>query len=98
MAAAVQGSAAQLIDLTVGAVLRALLEAAAHLRKNLKKILAANAKDVEYGEHKKLDAAMIKADPKVAPIIAKLEAAHQHHEGPDGPPPPPPDDGKPPAN
>ena len=40
---------------------------------------------------KKVDAAMIKADPKVAPIIAKLEAAHPHHEGPDGPPPPPTD-------
>jgi len=40
--------------------------------------------------HKKLDAAMIKADPKVAPILAKLEAAHQHHGDQDGPPPPPP--------
>ena len=41
--------------------------------------------------HEKLDAAMIKADPNVAPIIAKMEAAHQHHDGPGGPPPP--DDG-----
>jgi hypothetical protein len=38
----------------------------------------------------KMDAAMIKADPAVAPIIAKLKAAHHHHEGGDGPPPPPP--------
>jgi len=29
----------------------------------------------------KIKAEMIKADPKVAPIIEKLEAAHQHHEG-----------------
>ena len=35
----------------------------------------------------KINAAMIKADPKVAPIIAKLEAAHQHHEGDGGPKP-----------
>jgi hypothetical protein len=30
--------------------------------------------------HKKLDAAMIKADPDVAPLIAKMEAARQQHE------------------
>lgn len=30
----------------------------------------------------KMNAAMIKADPNVAPIIAKLEAAHKHHDGP----------------
>ncbi len=36
---------------------------------------------------KKMDEAMIKADPNVAPILAKLQAAHQHHGGPDGPPP-----------
>lgn len=42
--------------------------------------------------HKQIDAAMIKADPNVAPIIAKMQAAHHHHDGPDGgdgPPPPP---------
>jgi hypothetical protein len=33
----------------------------------------------------KINAAMIKADPNVAPIIAKLEAARQHHEGQGGP-------------
>jgi hypothetical protein len=38
----------------------------------------------------KLDAAMIKADAAVAPILAKLKAAHHHHDGGDGPPPPPP--------
>jgi hypothetical protein len=41
--------------------------------------------------HKKMNDAMIKADPNVAPILAKVEAAHKkHHEGQDGPPPPPP--------
>ena len=35
----------------------------------------------------KMDAAMIKADPNVAPIIAKIKA--HHHE----PPPPPPASG-----
>ena len=35
----------------------------------------------------KMDAAMIKADPGVAPIIAKIKAAHEHHEGAGGPPP-----------
>ena len=35
----------------------------------------------------KMDAAMIKADAAVAPILAKLKA---HHHGPSGPPPPPP--------
>jgi len=40
----------------------------------------------------KLDAAMVKADSAVAPILAKLKAAHHHPEGGDGgaPPPPPP--------
>src|SRR5271155_1264957 len=40
--------------------------------------------------HEKMDAAMIKADPNVAPIIAKIQA--HHHGGPGGaggPPPPP---------
>jgi Spy/CpxP family protein refolding chaperone len=35
----------------------------------------------------KMDAAMIKADPAVAPIIEKIKAHHH------GPPPPPPDSG-----
>lgn len=47
-------------------------------------------RDQMHAFHKKMDAAMIKADPNVAPILAKIEAAHQHHGGPDGPPPPPP--------
>jgi hypothetical protein len=40
----------------------------------------------------KMDAAMVKADPDVAPIIEKLKKAHHHHDGPGGggPPPPPP--------
>jgi len=38
----------------------------------------------------KMDAAMIKADPNVAPIIAKIKA-HHPHGGPGGPPPPPSD-------
>jgi Spy/CpxP family protein refolding chaperone len=42
----------------------------------------------------KMDAAMVKADPAVAPILAKIKA---HHHGPGGPgggaPPPPPDSG-----
>jgi hypothetical protein len=38
----------------------------------------------------KLDAAMIKADPNVGPIIEKLKKAHHHHDGAGGPPPPPP--------
>jgi hypothetical protein len=40
--------------------------------------------------HEKVNAAMVKADPKVAPILAKLDAAHHHGGGPQGPPPPPP--------
>jgi Spy/CpxP family protein refolding chaperone len=40
--------------------------------------------------HEKMDAAMVKADPAVAPILAKIKA---HHHGPGGPPPPPPDSG-----
>lgn len=39
--------------------------------------------------HKKLNAAMIAADPNVAPIIAKMDAG-RHHWGQGGPPPPPP--------
>jgi hypothetical protein len=39
---------------------------------------------------KKLSAAMIAADPKVQPILAKMEAARPHHDGDDAPPPPPP--------
>jgi len=48
--------------------------------------------------HEQTDAAMIKADPAVAPILAKLKAGHHPH-GPGGPdggaggPPPPPDSG-----
>jgi Spy/CpxP family protein refolding chaperone len=37
----------------------------------------------------KMDAAMVAADPAVAPILAKIKA---HHHGHDGPPPPPPAD------
>jgi hypothetical protein len=36
----------------------------------------------------KMDAALIKADPNVAPIIAKIKAHHGPHGGPGGPPPP----------
>jgi hypothetical protein len=39
--------------------------------------------------HEKIDAAMIKLDPAVAPILAKIKAHHHH----DGPPPPPPASG-----
>jgi hypothetical protein len=42
-------------------------------------------KIVEY--RKKLNAAMIKADPKVAAILAKIPVPHP--PGPGGPPPPP---------
>ena len=41
--------------------------------------------------HEKMDAAMVKADPAVAPILKKI-AEHHHRGGPDGaggPPPPP---------
>jgi len=34
--------------------------------------------------HEKMDAAMVAADPAVAPILAKIKAHHHH----DGPPPP----------
>lgn len=37
----------------------------------------------------KMDAAMIKADPNVAPILEKIKA-HQPHGGPGGGAPPPP--------
>ena len=52
--------------------------------------LAAEGKDLQakmQAYHQKLDAAMIKADPKVEPIITKMEAAHPHRDGPDAPPP-----------
>lgn len=35
-------------------------------------------------QQKKLDAAMVNADPKVAPIIAKLEAMRKHNSVPGG--------------
>lgn len=35
-------------------------------------------------QQKKMDAAMIKADPKVAPIVAKLEAMRKHSSVPNG--------------
>jgi hypothetical protein len=35
-------------------------------------------------QQKKLDAAMIKADPKVASIVAKLEAMRKHNSVPNG--------------
>jgi hypothetical protein len=38
----------------------------------------------------KMDAAMIKADPDVAPILAKIKAHRGPHDGPGAPPPPPP--------
>jgi hypothetical protein len=38
--------------------------------------------------HQKMNAAMIKADPSVEPILQKMEAEHhQGGPGPDGPPP-----------
>lgn len=55
--------------------------------------LAAEEKDLNAkmdAFHKKVDAAMIQADPAVAPIVTKMESAHHHHGGPDGPPPAPP--------
>ena len=39
---------------------------------------------------KKINDAMIKVDPKVAPLLAKMDAAHKKHEGGAGGPPPPP--------
>jgi len=44
-------------------------------------------KEQEEAFHKKLEAAMIKADPKVEPILAKMKEGRPHHEGPDGSPP-----------
>ena len=47
--------------------------------------LAAEYKDIIHAmqdEQSKLDAAMIKADPKVAPIVAKLVALRQHNAAP----------------
>jgi hypothetical protein len=38
----------------------------------------------------KMDAAMISADPDVAPILAKIKSHHHGGFGGDGPPPPPP--------
>ena len=56
---------------------KALNEAAKQIRKNKAKILAANKKDVEYGQQKKLDAAMIdrlKLDEKrIEAMAAGLE-------------------------
>ena len=44
--------------------------------------------------HEQLDQAMLKLDPSIAPILAKLKAHHHHPGGPDGgAPPPPPDSG-----
>jgi hypothetical protein len=40
--------------------------------------------------HEKMDAAMIKADPAVEPILAKMKAHHHGPGGPGGTPPPPP--------
>jgi hypothetical protein len=37
--------------------------------------------------HDKVEAAMIKIDPAVAPIIAEIKAHHKDHGGPGGPPP-----------
>ena len=37
-----------------------------------------------HAAREKMDAAMVKADPDVAPILAKIKA---HHHGPGGPPP-----------
>jgi hypothetical protein len=37
--------------------------------------------------HQKMDAALVAADPAVAPILAKIKA-HHHGPGGDGPPPP----------
>ena len=51
--------------------------------------LAAEDKDLKSkmdAFHEKVRAAMIKADPNVAPILAKI-AAHHHDDGPNGPPP-----------
>jgi Spy/CpxP family protein refolding chaperone len=36
---------------------------------------------------KEMDAAMIKADPNVAPILAEMKEHMHHHGGPGGPPP-----------
>ena len=56
--------------------------------------LAAEGRDLEAkmrDYHQKVNAAMIKADPNVAPLLAKMDAAHPHHGGGAGGPPP--DDG-----
>ena len=58
-------------------------------------LAAENKKLMEEMEafHKKMDAAMIAADPNVAPLIQKMEASRKHHgDDNDGPPPPPPSD------
>jgi Spy/CpxP family protein refolding chaperone len=49
-------------------------------------------KEKMHALHDEIDAAMIKADPAVAPIIEKIKAHHHGPGGPDGaggPPPPP---------
>ena len=63
--------------------------------------LETEQKDLEEKQkalRKKMDEAMIKADPKVAPLLAKFKDAHPHHEGPEHDGPPPDDKGKPPGN
>jgi hypothetical protein len=47
----------------------------------------ADLMDQMHAYMEKLNEAMIKADANVAPILAKLKAAHHHHDGQDGPPP-----------
>jgi hypothetical protein len=49
-------------------------------------------RDKMHAHEKKVDDAMIKADPKVAPLIEKIEKERMHHHpGMDGPPPAPED-------
>ncbi len=60
--------------------------------------LDAESKDLQEKQkalQEKIKAAMIKADPKVAPIIEKMDAGHQHHDG--GPGGAPADKPKPPG-
>jgi hypothetical protein len=40
--------------------------------------------------HKQIEAAMVKIDPNVAPLIAKMDADRKKHGDHNGPPPPPP--------
>ena len=56
---------------------------------------SADEREKMHAFRDKMDAAMIKADPAVAPIIEKIKAHHPHGPGGpggdhDGPPPPPP--------